>query len=259
VRLTGGRGKKVPRANRAEMIIDALWGGFDMLEKSAQSNNEFEREWNCWIEKHRSESSPERLRRLGESMHLEKKFVENIWWPAFRTLEHLYPEYEVKDYNDGRRFIDLAYKPERIRIGFEADGFFAHIKNIDRWEYADNQLRDMHLIADGWTIVHLSYDIIMYRPRQAQQLVRQIVWSREGRPVASNLSPAEREAVRYGRNGGPVSPAALAAHLGICSKTARKLLRQLAMKQIFRPARTDWKIAKYYVLTQKGMDIWLDR
>ena len=218
----------------------------------------FEKEWNDWIERHRTESSPDRLRRLEQEMFLEKKLIENIWLPAFGSLDHLYPEYEVRDYNDGMRFIDLAYKPDKVRIGLESDGFLTHIKNVGRWEHANNLLRDMHLIADGWTILHLSYDVIMHRPRQAQQLLRQIVWGREGKLLNPDFTPAEREAIRFGRSmEGPLSPGDVAAYLGISNKTARMLLRNLTDKNIFRPSKSHWKRVKTYELTRQGMDIWL--
>src|SRR5690606_16241599 len=122
-----------------------------------QPNEEFEKAWEGWFEKHKRESSPERRRRLESRLFLEKEFLKKIWWPAFGSLNDLYPEYEVADYNDGLRFLDHAYKPEGVRIAFEKDGYGPHIRDIARWEHTDNMLRDIHLIADGWTVIHLSY------------------------------------------------------------------------------------------------------
>jgi hypothetical protein len=173
-------------------------------------------------------------------------------------LDDLYPEYEVRDYNDGRRFIDHAYKPDGIRLALEADGFNPHIRDIDRWDHADNMLRDKHLLADGWTVIHYSSDVIRYRSRQAQQLLRQIVWGREGRTQGEELTIAEREAIRYGkRKGGSVSPSEVGAYLGRTRGIAANILQGLVRKQIYRPVNPESKQVRSYVLTARGRDIWL--
>mgnify|MGYP001268819011 FL=1 len=115
----------------------------------------------------------------------------------------------------------------------------------------------MHLIADGWTILHFSYDIVMHRPRQAQQLLRQIIWGRESRLMSGQLTPAEKEAIRFGKlRNGPISPGQLGDYLGLSGKTVRKLLKNLADKQIFRPTRPGRERVRSYELTQRGMDMW---
>ena len=121
-------------------------------------------------------------------------------------------------------------------------------------------LRDKHLLADGWTVIHYSSDVIRYRSRQAQQLLRQIVWGREGRIQGEEFTIAEREAIRYGkRKGGPISPSELGAYLGRTRGVAASILRCLARKQIYRPVNPDSKQVRWYVLTARGRDIWSKR
>src|SRR5690606_4552877 len=106
----------------------------------------------------------------------------------------------------------------------EKDGYGPHIRDIARWEHTDNMLRDIHLIADGWTVIHLSYDIVMHHSRKDQQLLRQIVWGREGNLSDINYTPTEREAIRFGkRKGGSVYPIELSNYLGLSTVSTRRL------------------------------------
>ncbi|HZG88063.1 DNA-binding response regulator [Paenibacillus sp.] len=217
----------------------------------------FEEAHRLWIASHAGRRNGERRRRLEEGhLFLEKAFLEKVWWPAFGTLEDLHPEYEVRDYNDGRRFLDFAYQPFGARLALEADGYFPHIRDVDRWEYADNTLRDAHLVADGWTVLHFSSDIIKYRSRQAQQLLRQIVWGRGGQGMSSCLSPEERETLRFvKRKGAAATPKEVAAFLGRSRNTAGKLLRGLASRKLLRAANPDAKLVRSYEMTQVGRDL----
>ena len=42
------------------------------------------------------------------------EFLRCIWFPAIGNFNHLYPEWEVRDFNNGYRYLDLAYMPEGI-------------------------------------------------------------------------------------------------------------------------------------------------
>ncbi|HZG78872.1 MAG TPA: DNA-binding response regulator [Paenibacillus sp.] len=209
-----------------------------------------------WLERHKQSREGERLRRLVDGhAYLEKAFLEKVWWPAFGTLDDLHPEYEVRDYNDGRRYIDHAYMPHGLRLALEADGFNPHVRDIDRWDHADNVLRDLHLSADGWTVLHFSSDVIKYRSRQAQQLLRQIVWGREIRAGADELSLEAREALRFlKRNGGSAPPNEIAAHLGKCNRTVRKAMLELTRINLVLPAGPEAKRVRRYRLTKAGQE-----
>ncbi|TLS53594.1 DNA-binding response regulator [Paenibacillus antri] len=212
-----------------------------------------------WLEQHKQSREGERLRRLVDGhAYLEKAFLEKVWWPAFGTLDDLHPEYEVSDYNDGRRYIDHAYKPNGLRLALEADGFNPHIRDIERWDHADNVLRDLHLTADGWTVLHFSSDVIKYRSRQAQQLLRQIVWGREGRSSGEELSLEAREVLRFlKRQGGVAAPKDIIAHLGKSPNTVRKAVHELAERSLIRPVNPHAKVARAYEVTQRGRGIGL--
>jgi len=217
----------------------------------------FEQAHKAWLDYHLNARKGERLRRL-ESGHgyLEKEFLEKVWWPAFGTLDDLHPQYEVPDYNDGKKYLDQAYKPKSIRLGLEADGFFPHIRNIDRWDHADNVLRDLHLFADAWTMLHFSADVIKYRSRQAQQLLRQIVWAREGRGAWGAASLEAKELLRIVRkNDGTIGLKEAIELLGKSPNTVRKSFRELLDRKLLRPTMPGAKRIRGYEMTQAGRDI----
>ncbi|WP_274364152.1 DNA-binding response regulator [Paenibacillus thermotolerans] len=221
-------------------------------------NHEFEKAHAEWLESHLRRRTGERLERLKKGHgYLEKLLLEKVWWPAFGNFDHLHPEYEVRDYNDGRRYLDLAYKPLLTRIALEGDGFNPHVRDIDRWKYADNLLRDAHLTADRWTVVHFSSDIIKYRPREAQQLLRQIVWGRDGKTVGPVLSLKGKEMLRYARmKGKPFSPIEMAAYLEVSRNTMKKIIIELLQHILIKPLDGTGKLrVRYYELTQAGREM----
>ncbi len=45
-------------------------------------NKELEIARSIWLDKHKQEASPERLKRLEGNLYLEAEFLDKIWWPA---------------------------------------------------------------------------------------------------------------------------------------------------------------------------------
>lgn len=129
-----------------------------------------------WIAKHAQNRSGESLRRLNEGhAHAEQMMLQHIWWPAFGHFQHLHPEYEVQDYNEGYRYIDFTYIRSHARIAIEVDGYSAHLRNLSRRQFCDQWVRQMHLTNDNWTVIRIGYDDIENRPRLWQQLLQQMV------------------------------------------------------------------------------------
>ncbi|UVI30931.1 hypothetical protein [Paenibacillus spongiae] len=63
---------------------------------------EFQFLYEQWLDGHTRKRRGERKRRLAEGHgHAENVFVEKVWLPAFRELEHLHPEYEAADFRNG--------------------------------------------------------------------------------------------------------------------------------------------------------------
>ncbi|MGO4273748.1 DNA-binding response regulator, partial [Paenibacillus sp. TAF58] len=95
--------------------------------------NEFEKAHEVFLAKHISMRGGERLKRLKEGHgHAEKLFLEQIWWSAFGHFQDLHPEYEIKDFRDGTRFLDFAFLCHSLRLAIEIDGFGPHFADVSR-------------------------------------------------------------------------------------------------------------------------------
>jgi hypothetical protein len=152
-----------------------------------------------WMEEHLSNRKGEGKRRLRVGHgHAEKEMLKQVWWPAFGNLQYLHPEYEVIDFLEGRRFIDIAYIRPPIKIAFEIDGFGPHLKDISRVQFSNQWVRQMHLLNDNWIVVRISFDDIKDRPRLWQQLIQQMIGRLFGDSGidSSEMGVAEKEVVR---------------------------------------------------------------
>lgn len=49
----------------------------------------------------------------------------------FTLSDHLYPEWEVRDFNNDYRYVDLAYRPGGVKGGIEIQGYGPHARDLD--------------------------------------------------------------------------------------------------------------------------------
>ncbi|WP_258881403.1 hypothetical protein [Paenibacillus sp. sptzw28] len=97
-------------------------------------NTGFEHAYELFIQFHRCHRKGESKDRLTAGLgHAEKIFLSNVWWPAFGNFNELHPEYEVKDFKDGVRYLDFAYfkRDVSLKLCIEIDGFGTHWRD---WE-----------------------------------------------------------------------------------------------------------------------------
>lgn len=176
----------------------------------------------------------ENLRRFKEGHgHANKMFLENVWWPSFRQFDHLYPEYEVDDFKDGKRYLDFAYLRPPFQVCIEIDGFGPHWQDINRWKFADNLIRQNHLVIDGWKVLRFSFDDVKDHPRRCQQIIQQFIgrWLNEA-AMDQQVNYIEREILRIAiRKGAPITIGDVASHLEVGSKKARRFLLSLVEKK----------------------------
>lgn len=180
-----------------------------------------------WLEKHlnaREAKGKERLEKAHS--HREILLLKNVWWPLFHSFDHLYPEYEVPDFVDGVWHLDFAYLRRPFRICIEIDG--------SREQFADNEIRQDHLIADFWVVIRFSYDDIKNNPKRCQQVILNVLGRLYREHVSDvQLSPYEKEIIRLSvRQPRPITPADVALSIRVCDKTARALLKSLAEKRL---------------------------
>ncbi|RKN74133.1 DNA-binding response regulator [Paenibacillus ginsengarvi] len=220
----------------------------------------FVQAYESFMNEHKALRNGERLRRLQEGHgHAEKLFLEQIWWPAIGHFRDLHPEYEVKDFNDASRFIDFAYIRPPFRIAFEIDGYGPHMRDIDRWRFGDQLMRQNQLVLDGWKIFRFSYDDIFQKGRRCQQLVLHLMgrWYGERGEQTPPLLGRELDIARLAASSvSPITPAEVAGHLGIRPEHARKWLSRLVAGGVLRPARDQQRI-RAYVLTEAGRRLFL--
>ncbi|MFC5446746.1 DNA-binding response regulator [Paenibacillus aestuarii] len=161
----------------------------------------FEQFHRAWVSTHLSKRRGESKRRLEKGhAYAEKQFLRCVWWPAFGQFDYLHPEYEVHDFFDGSRYLDFAYIRSGVRLGIEVDPYGTHYEKLDRTQYANQWVRHMHLLNDGWLISRISLDDVKERPRMWQQLFQQMIGqlfgSSERMKDEVELSSRERDILR---------------------------------------------------------------
>lgn len=208
----------------------------------------FEHDYEVFLKMHLHQYSGEKLRRLNEGHgHAEKLFLQYVWWPAIGHFENLHPEYEVLDFKDGTRYLDFAYIRPPFQICFEIDGYGPHARDANRRQFADNLMRQNHLMIDGWKVIRFSYDDIQDKPRRCQQLLQQLMGRLFGDgqfPIKLNWK--QKEIVRVVlRSSVPVTPAEVSSQLGISDRYARDLLHQLVEMDVLLPASGTLRVRSY--------------
>ncbi|WP_243296998.1 transcriptional regulator [Bacillus litorisediminis] len=195
----------------------------------------FEQALNDWLNKNISEEKNHRRRELLKKGlgHGTVEFLRQIWYPTIGNFDHLYPEWEVRDFNNGYRYLDLAYMPGDAKGGIEIQGFGPHARDLDVRRFKDLCWRHSLLTLDGWTFLPIAYLSIKDEPKQCQQLILAFIGKFISTEVPSHLSWLEAEAVRFSRRMlKPITPLELAKHLHISDRHARKILHRLVEQQI---------------------------
>lgn len=209
-----------------------------------------------WLGKHRKKSNGERKRRLlSNSNHAEKMFLKQVWWPAFGHFTGLHPEYEVKDFKDGWRYLDFAYLTEGFKICIEIDSYGTHWRDVNRAQFADHLMRQNHLVIDGWLVMRFSYDDLLEKPRICQQILQQlmgklsIVRSPNHYP---SLSPTEQIIIRLAASlSKPITPLYAASESGLHRTTVMRHIQSLVKKDLLIPSRTDVKRVCSYRINRR--------
>lgn len=195
----------------------------------------FEQSMNDWLQKNITEEQNHRRRELLEKGlgHGTVQFLRQIWYPTIGNFDHLYPEWEVRDFNNGYRYLDLAYMPPGAKGGIEIQGYGPHARDLDVRRFKDLCWRHSLLALDGWTFLPIAYLSIKEEPKQCQQLILSFIGKFTSAKAPSHLSWLEAETVRYARRMlRPITPKELATHLRISDRHARRILHYLVEQQI---------------------------
>ncbi|CAM3943131.1 MarR family transcriptional regulator [Cohnella lubricantis] len=185
-----------------------------------------------------AESRGERKRRLQEEHgHAERMLAARVLWPAFGNLDHLHPEYEIRDIRGGVNFVDYAYMPSRqLELLLECDGFGPHWRDISRWQFDRNEERQNLLLLDEWRMLRFSYDAVMERTERCQQTVL-LALAKWGQEETVRLGVYERAIMHFSLtcHGEKITPSLVAQELEIHRHTAMTHMRSLEEKGLLTP------------------------
>ncbi|MFP4976587.1 transcriptional regulator [Paenibacillus sp. CN-4] len=208
----------------------------------------FNQQYEEWMHSNlAAERNPRRTELLQKGLgHGTVEFLRSVWFPAVGNFNHLFPEWEVRDFGNGYRYLDLAYMPAGAKGGIEIQGFGPHARDLDVRRFKDLCRRHCLLSLDGWTFLPIAYPSIVDEPKQCQQLVLAFIGKFIASDVPSTLSWLEAETVRFSRRLlRPFTPLELAGHLRICDRQARRILHNLVDLQMLYIASGQERVRTY--------------
>ncbi|ACX66989.1 MULTISPECIES: hypothetical protein [Bacillales] len=208
----------------------------------------FDQQYELWIHTNiLNEKNPRRLEILNKGLgHGTVEFLRSVWFPAIGHFNDLHPEWEVRDFSNGYRYLDLAYMPGDARGGIEIQGYGPHARDLDVRRFKDLCRRHCLLALDGWTFLPIAYPSIVEEPKQCQQLILSFVGRFVATDVPASLSWLEAEAVRFARRLlRPITPLELANHLRVSDRHTRRLLHKLVELRILDIASGEQRARTY--------------
>lgn len=180
------------------------------------------------------EKNPRRRELLEKGLgHGTVEFLRSVWFPTVGHFDHLYPEWEVRDFNSGYRYVDLAYMPGGVKGGIEIQGYGSHARDLDVKRFKDLCWRHSLMALDEWIFLPIAYPSIKEEPWRCQQLVLAFVGKFLSMNAPSSLDAFEAEAIRFTRRLlRPFTPSELAEHLRVTDRHARRILTRLVEKEM---------------------------
>ncbi|TXK71267.1 transcriptional regulator [Paenibacillus sp. N3.4] len=199
----------------------------------------------------KEETNGRRRERLEKGLgHAEAEFLRTIWYPVVGHFEHLYPEWEVRDFSNRYRYLDLAYMPGGAKGVIEVQGYGSHARDIEAWRFKDLCWRHCLLALDGWVVMPIAYSSITETPKQCQQLVLSLIGKFVSAAVPDDLSWLESETLRFARRVlRPFAPTELSDHLKVSTRHTRTLLRNLVDKKLLIVMSGQERIRTYQLLS----------
>ncbi|GIP31076.1 transcriptional regulator [Paenibacillus sp. J2TS4] len=208
----------------------------------------FDRKYEEWLEKNIvQEKNQRRLELLKNGLgHGTIEFLRDVWFPAVQHFDHLYPEWEVRDFHNGYRYVDLAYMPGGIKGAIEIQGYGPHARDLNVRRFKDLCWRHCLLALDHWILLPIAYLSIKDESQRCQQLVLSFIGRFMATDVSSELTCLEAETIRFARRQlWPFTPMEMAAHLQISDQYARRILHKLVELKHLEVASGNKRYRKY--------------
>ncbi|MFD1956937.1 transcriptional regulator [Paenibacillus thailandensis] len=216
-------------------------------------NSRFDEAYEQWMRDMIAQEKNQRRRELLDKGlgHGTIQFLRLVWFPAVKNFNHLYPEWELQHFNNGYRYLDLAYMPGgHVKGGIEIQGFGPHARDLDVRRFKDLCWRHCLLALDDWIFLPIAYLAITEEPKRCQQLVLSFIGKFIASDAPKHLTWLEAETIRYARRLlRPFAPKELAAHLRITDQHARRVLRKLAEIQLLDVASGNQRYRRYCLRT----------
>lgn len=190
----------------------------------------FETKLNQWLHDQLAvEKNPRRLELLQKGIgHSTNEFLKTIWYPAVGNFNHLYAEWEVRDYGNRYRYLDLAYMPGGAKGCIEVHDYRSHARDIEAWRFRDLCKKQAYLVLGNWLFLPVAYLSIEEEPEVIKQMVLSFVGMFVSILTNHSLSWIEAESLRFAR--GVIRPFRsneLALHLNRSPRQTRRILDKL--------------------------------
>ncbi|MGP4042546.1 transcriptional regulator [Gracilibacillus sp. D59] len=208
----------------------------------------FKQAMDDWLQKNISEEKNHRRREILKKGlgHGTVEFLRLIWYPTVGNFDHLYPEWEVRDFNNGYRYLDLAYMPGGAKGGIEIQGYGPHARDLDVRRFKDLCWRHSLLALDGWIFLPIAFLSIKDEPKQCQQLILSFIGKFISVEAPSSLTWVKSEILRFAqRLLRPITPLEVAQHLNVSDRHARRLLHKMVDSQILKVENGKERIRTY--------------
>lgn len=195
----------------------------------------FESTYEKWLaEQVEGETNRRRRELLRKGLgHGTVTFLRSIWFPVFGNLDHLYPEYEVRDFNNGYRYLDLAYMPGSAKGCIEIHGYRSHARDVEASRFKDLCMKQALLVLDDWLFLPIAYLSIQEDPGVCKQLILSLAGKLLSIETPAELSWVEAETVRFARRiMRPFDSRELAVHLRRTERHTRSILLELVGKKL---------------------------
>ena len=190
----------------------------------------FDKDYQEWLDKQiAEETNPRRLERLKRGLSRGTvEFLRSIWYPAIGNFNDLYAEFEVRDFNNGYRYLDLAYMPGHAKGCIEIQDYRSHARDIEMGRFKDLCMRHSLLALDDWQLLTIAYLSMRDDPGMCKQLILSFVGKFLSQNVQPELPWAEAETLRFARRLlRPFTPGELGTHLRLSRPRIGIILQHL--------------------------------
>lgn len=119
----------------------------------------FMKQYEIWMQKQIDQEKNHRRRELLQKglSHGTVELLRSIWYPDVGNFDHLYPEWEVRDFNNGYRYLDLAFLPGGAKGDIEIQDYRSHARDLDTRRFKDLCRRQSLLSLDDWVFLPIAY------------------------------------------------------------------------------------------------------